>query len=68
MSDWRAAMAQWLSGSVAQGCLTVLGIAPWDHIVGFSRIEVGADGDFQLRESGVRPWWEVAAEPGAGVG
>jgi len=44
------------------GCLTVLGIAPWDHIVSLSRIEVGADGGFQERERGLRSWREVAAE------
>lgn len=45
-----------------KGCLTLLGIAPWDHIVGLGRIELRADGGFQARERGLRPWWEVAAE------
>ena len=45
-----------------------MGITPWDHIVGLSRIEFRADGNFKSRESRVRPWWEVAAEPGTGVG
>jgi hypothetical protein len=50
------------------GCLTILGITTWDHIVGLSRVEVFADGEFQSREAGVGAGRELVTESRAGVG
>src|SRR5450631_2329564 len=65
--DGFSMISRWPVLPAATGCLTLLGITPRDHIVGLSGIEFHADGGLHPRERGLRPWWEVAAEPGAGV-
>jgi len=54
-----------LQGLIA-GCLTVLGIAAWDHAVSFGREQALTNGDFQLGQAGMSARRKILPESGGG--
>lgn len=56
------------SAARSHGCLTVLGVSARDHIVGFSRIQIRPDSEFQPGEQCMSVGRKVLAQPGACFG
>ena len=57
-----ANMTVGLATPLSQGCLTVLGIAAGNHVVGFGWLQILSNSDFELWQDGMGTFRKVLAE------